>query len=184
MKFQSSGYLIVQVMDSILQDYCGVDRTIWLLGDEKSDLCWLENEQDNAGERDCVLGNLQQAESYLRRCKNEGINVRHLYCKCTAKGKCIPVPQNISLTFCGLDYAYPSGDYYSSVLNEVIAGTSTFAMRWKPRLNPYGLISSEADMNTFIKERAAYAQEYGCDSVVLEKGFFAAFEVYLCAPKP
>lgn len=179
MNFQSAGYLVVQSPDTA--DYFGVDRTRWPLCDEE-DGGWLENEQDCADMCDGVLGNLQQAESYQKSCKHAGIHVRLLYCKCTASGNCIPPPGNAALVFCGMDYAYPNGDYYSSVLNEVIGGTSAFAKRWKSKLNAYGLIASESDMDTYIKERTAYAQKLGADSVVLEKGFFSAFSVYLCVP--
>ena len=177
-RFQSSGYLIVQANTEYSLDYLGVDRTTWPLDEVNGASGWLRNEQNTAEENECVLGDLHQAKDYLTNCKKEGINAVLLYCKSTAKGSIVPVPQHLPLSFCGLDYAYPSGDYYSSILNEVIAGKSALATRWKPRLNQYGLLSSLADAIAFEKERRNFAQELGVDSMVLEKGFFAVFEIY------
>lgn len=181
-KYHSSGYIIVQANADYSQDYFGIDRTTWPLDDVKGELCWLRNVQNTAGAYDSVLGDLQQAKAYLMCCEKEGLNTQLLYCKSTAKGQFVPVSQDVSLSFCGLDYAYPNGDYYSSILNEIIAGKSALAKRWKPRLNQYGLISSMADMVAFRKERRDFVQDLGIDSMVLEKGHFAIFEIYLCIP--
>ena len=172
MQYQSSGYLVVQSKAG--GRYCGVDRSTGIVPDGVD---WLEQEQYDLDE--CALGSREQAESYRDHCRNAGIETHLLYCRCTAPGTQVPAPPKEQLTFCGWDYAYPNGDYFSALCNEIIAGASALAERWQPRLNAYGLLSSEEDVAAFVRERADFAQTLGRDSMMLEKGFFAVFAVYM-----
>ena len=128
-----------------------------------------------------MLLDKDNAIQYYVNCTENHIPVRLLFCHCgveasvfTAQG----LPHTLHLKELGYDYAYPSGDYFSSILNEVLYGKSGLAGEWEERLNQYGLLASEADVSAYIERREQQIQESGEDPTCFEKGPFVVFRLF------
>ena len=160
--------------------YFGVDTEVW-----PNDITpeALENEMEKAY-MDLtypVLLNEHDALQYYFNCIEAQIPARLLYCQCGREpfdGKAQKLPHKLQLKELGYDYAYPSGDYFSSILNETLYGKSKLPAEWAGRLNQYGLLASQSDATAYIKRRKQLEQEYGEHSMMLEKGNFGVFHLF------
>lgn len=128
-----------------------------------------------------VLVDKENAVQYYANCIKSLISVRLLFCQCSSEiSGCIVEKPSHTFHFkqLGFDYAYPSGDYFSSILNEVLYGKSKLAVEWGERLNQYGLLASEDDVLAYIKRRKQFIQECEEYPTLYEKGPFSVFRLF------
>lgn len=176
-----SGFLVTGTpRDMPGHKYFGVDTDVWPNGITSEAL---ENEVEN-GYADLtypVLLSECDALQYYLDCIEGRIPARLLYCQCSSEafdGTVQKLPHKLHLKELGYDYAYPSGDYFSSILNEAMYGKSKLAEEWGGRLNRYGLLSSESGVFAYIERRKQLEQWYGEHSTILEKGSFSVFHLF------
>ncbi len=157
--------------------YQGVDGDNWYLNslfpeifksffEEHIDLsCWEENFVD-------VCNNPQYISDYIRVSKDKLIDYRIVLC-CTEKD----LPEILSVQwkekkFIGYDYAYPGGDYYSAVFNEL--HFNRYKEYENIELNEFGLLGNEQELNKYLSIRKKL-EDSGCD---LEKGDFLIYKLF------
>ena len=186
MKILSNGFLVVG--DSITVNgifYCGIDTDVWpadILPFSGS----AKQRYDDAV-TDCqkvFLLDRDNAVKYYEYCCSRDIAVRLLYCESFTEGTlyeteaCSDGVKNA--VFLGYDYAFPSGDYYSSVVNDVIYMNLDFSNRWKPQLNRYGLFPSFESVCSFSEDRkeVSVRANEGSPYPVYEPGYFSIFRVF------
>jgi len=75
-------------------------------------------------------------------------------------------------TFLGYDYAYPGGDYYSSVYEDIYLRRLKYFSNIK--LNEYGLFEKKADVEDFVVKRNQLEHTVDND---LEKGNFIVYKL-------
>lgn len=176
-----SGFLVTGMPVNIAgRDYCGVDTGAWPEG-ISAEALRDEAEKGYINLSCPVLLDEDNAISYYVNCTESHIPARLLFCQCSGEASGFPaqsLPHTLRLKELGYDYAYPSGDYFSSILNEVLYGKSKLAVEWGERLNQYGLLASEADVSAYIKRREQQIQESGEDPTCFEKGSFAVFRLF------
>lgn len=160
--------------------YSGVETNAWPLG-ECAAFSQKTKEFQNCGVTDqpCLTSS-QEAMEYYSECIARQIPCRILYCQVdTGNFQATPFQYPIgenNLRFLGMDYAYPSGSYFSVFANEVKMARTDFHKKWKERLNPFGLLPSQQLLTQFIRERDQ--EEIAGDSLFFEKGCFVTFGVY------
>lgn len=186
MEYKSNGFLVAGAVITINGiSYCGVDTNVW-----PADICsfseltnpWWE---DSAIDYEKVLLlDMENAVKYYAHCCSKGIPARLLYCESTTEGTFYEItPCTTGLEkalFLGYDYAYPNGDYYSAVLNDIIYRNLDFSNKWRPHLNKYGLFPSFETVCSFSEDRE-------CTSIlanrvssypVYELGSFSIFRIF------
>lgn len=183
-----NGFLVtMQPTDIQPPIYYGVDNQAWPAEFDKTVYPQLSNIAD-----DCLtsfetplLLDADALQSYLELCVCQDIPVRVLYCEVlsTEQQRYDSALHNRFATpssLLGYDYAYPNGDYYSAVLNDLITRDLCFRVNFRNRLNPYGLFSLLKDMTEFIAERELMKsflkpEEKG---TLFEEGFFSIFRLF------
>lgn len=177
----NSGFLVTGMpIDVSGNAYFGVDTGVWPNGITSEAL-------ENAVEKGYVdltypvlLGRRDALQYYLD-CVEGHVPARILYCQCSSAklgGTARKLLHKLQFKELGYDYAYPNGDYFSSILNEAMYGKSKLVKEWAGRLNQYGLLASELDVLAYIKRRMQLEQEYGEHSMILEQGPFSVFHLY------
>ena len=180
----SNGFLVTEDLLNVNNsNYCGVDKNAWPLGTE-SDILPLA--QDKVEESYMNLSApllINQADliTYIQTCKEFNIAYRVLYCEVYSKE--FPLDAKLhdmygkSEHFIGYGYAYPSGDYFSAIWNDVIYSSSSFAIKWKRELNQFGLLPSLHTAILFAKKRNSALSDFQCYkyAVPMEQGFFKFF---------
>ena len=108
-----------------------------------------------------------------------------LYCEVASQSESQNQPNfgnRAKASFLGYDYAYPSGAYFSVILNEVLYPETNFALSWKTCLNQYGLVPSFEVMQSLVKERKLLVD--GSDLPIFhEVGDFAIYRVFCMGDK-
>lgn len=176
-----NGFLVTGMpVDRPGRQYCGVDTGAWPMG-ISAEALRDEAEKGYINLSCPVLLDEDNAISYYVNCIESHIPARLLFCQCSGEASGFPaqsLPHTLRLKLLGYDYAYPSGDYFSSILNEVLYGKSGLAGEWEERLNQYGLLASEADVSAYIKRREQLVQECGEEAAFFEKGTFSVFRLF------
>ena len=93
-----------------------------------------------------MLVDFRSAQSYCRMCEESGIISRMLFCEVLTDSVSRDLPHFKSphkRVCLGFDYAYPSGDYYSAIANDIILAERPLSKHWRQHLNEYGLFSTE-----------------------------------------
>lgn len=186
MKYKSNGFLVVGPSITINDiSYCGVDTGVW-----PADV-WPFSESTNQRYEDSVIDfekvfllDMESAVKYHRCCCEKGIPARLLYCESATEGTLYETTSSFAILekslFLGYDYAYPNGDYYSAIVNDIIYRNLAFSNRWKPLLNKHGLFSSLETISAFSKDRERTSILANKDSPypVYELGQFSIFRIF------
>ena len=186
MKYKSNGFLVVSPSKTINGiSYCGVDTDVWP-ADE-----WLFSDPNSPRHEYSVIDyekvfllDMGSAAKYYEYCLSKGIHARLLYCESTTEGTFYEKNSFFDsldkVLLLGYDYAYPNGDYYSAILNDIIYRDLDFSRKWKPQLNKNGLFSSFEVVSSFSKdrERTSILANNGSPYPVYELGQFSVFRIY------
>lgn len=182
---EAKGFLIVD--EPILINgitYSGVNTDAWPIGmnfnsEIARNICEISYQNLDFP----MLVDFDSAMHYCRLCERAGKKPRMLYCEALIDHSVHNLPQFANpqnSTYLGFDYAYPSGDYYSAVVNDIICQNKSLPTDWKNHLNGFGLLSTVDDLIKFVNERVYFAKEdekYG-QGMLFEKGNFVGFCVY------
>lgn len=183
MEYYTTGYLVTEgptIINNI--DYHGVDTNPWPIGIDLLEewvpaIC-------NKALRDLsfpLLLDFHTALRYHTMCSKQGILPRLLYCV-VIPDRCEPEDMeqisSLPCTFLGFDYAYPSGDYYSAVANDIIYEKGHLRSQWKKHLNGYGLFSEIEQIRAFAKTRNALLRDRAYTNII-ESGSFAIYGVFV-----
>ena len=186
MKYKSNGFIVVGTSITINGiSYCGIDTDAW-----PADL-WafseLAKQQYKIFATDCekvFLLDMKSAVKYYEYCCSNRIPARLLYCESTAEGTRYETTSFFAglecAHFLGYDYAYPNGDYYSAIANDVIYRELDFSNKWKVQLNQYGLFTSFETISSFAynRDRASFLANKGGPYPVFELGQFSILRVF------
>ena len=164
--------------------YCGVNTDAWPIGtDFDSEIAANICEMSYLNLDFPMLVDFDSAVHYYQLCQCAGIKSRMLYYASFADCSVTNLPQfeNPYQSIClGFDYAYPSGDYYSSVANDIISKNRHLPTCWQDSLNEFGLLPTENDLLQFANERDLVARKNESigQGIVFEKGCFTIFRVF------
>lgn len=176
------GYLVTEgpaIINNI--DYYGMDTNAWPIGISPLE-GWVPDICDKAlaDLSFPLLLDYYTALRYYTMCKRTGIIPRLLYCVAIAN-HCESVNlerlNSLPCSFLGFDYAYPSGDYYSAIANDIIYEKGCLSSQWNMYLNRYGLFSEEETIRAFAKSRTTLLRNGACNKAV-ESGIFTIFAVF------
>lgn len=181
----AKGFIVVNEPIVIKETaYFGVDTGAWPIGtifDSKiaTDIC--EISYLDLGFP--MLIDLASAVRYCHSCEIAGIKPRVLYCEVVVNHSKNDLPQfenPLDSSFLGFDFAYPSGDYYSAVVNDIIYQDRSLPTHWKKHLNEFGLLPTKEELIQFAKERAFFAKKNLLQGreLLFEKGNFVSFCLY------
>ena len=179
MNKEATGYLVTE-SPVFLQNkpYFGVDTNAWPLDIPfSSPLIAAIYEMSYLDLSYPFLVDYETAKHYAQTCMDLGINIRLLYCKTQTDCPLMTIPSfpnEQGVRFLGYDYAFPSGDYYSSILNDLIYRDNALSRKWNTCLNKFGLFQEKTKVNNFICDRQAFLD----NGILYEKGVFSVFEVY------
>lgn len=182
---KAKGFLIVE--EPISKNginYYGVNTNAWPIGtDFSSEVIANICEASYLYLDFPLLADFDSALHYYRSCEQIGIKPRMLFCEALIDRplKNLPQFENPHVgTFLGFDYAYPSGDYYSAIVNDIINRDISLPTRWKHHLNRFGLLPTEDELLLFVKERALAVKEdeEHDQGILFEKGNFVEFRVF------
>lgn len=134
-----------------------------------------------------MLVDFDSAVCYYRSCECTGIIPRMLYCEALVNYSKSNLPQfdkPQNCTCLGFDYAYPSGDYYSAIANDIICNDRFLQTHWKEHLNKFGLLPTEDKLIQFAKARDNFIRENekSGQELLFEKGNFIGFCVFQVHP--
>lgn len=182
MNYITRGYLVVEAPIYINGiRYCGVDTNAWPIGLEFSSKLAAEIKEHAYGDLSFpLLIDSLSATQYHSACKIHKMKSRMLYCEVLhgdANNEITDCNNFERCTFLGYDYAYPSGDYYSAIANDIIYRRGSLSERWRTHLNQYGLIPSAKEIHLFAQDRFELLQKAECTES-LEKGNFIIFRVF------
>ena len=182
MEYTSNGFIVTEGPELVNGiGYYGVDTNVWPIGQTFSSQ--LATEIKEIAYVDLafpLLIDLPSALQYYSECNRLGISPRLLYCETECKNSSVVISEFCNSTYCtflGYDYAYPSGDYYSAVANDIIYRKDEFSIKWKTYINQYGLISSEKLIQLFAIERMEALQK-NPNALSFETGNFVIFRVF------
>lgn len=185
----ANGFLVTAQPAGTGYRYLGVDNDAWpvLVGEPYGALRAALNGAETPDEETPVLLNADMAALYLKLCRASHRTVRLLYCEVTTEhgGSYDPVlHQRFALEsqFLGYDLAYPNGDYFSAVLNDLICREGLFAEQYE--LNQSGLLDSLSAASAFALERKRKKEELDRTGQgnLLEGDEFYVFGVYAVSP--
>ena len=166
-------------------DYSGVNTNPWPIGTSFNSLVATKVcEMSYLDLAFPLLVDFDSALHYCHLCKQVGLEPRMLFCEAIVDCPTSSIPQfenSCECTFLGFDYAYPSGDYYSAVANDILYRDIPCLNYWKKRLNEFGLLATENELWQFALERDLSTKESekrGQESF-FEKGNFVGFGVFL-----
>ena len=182
MKYTAKGFLVTcapfKIKDKI---YHGVDTQAWPIG-----FCFANDLVENLYEESFAdlsfpfLVDYDSALAYAEKCRANGIMTRLLYCEVLSQCGSKKQPNwgnSAAASFLGYDYAYPSGDYFSVILNELLYPETNYAFHWKAQLNQYGLVPSLEVMHSLVKERTSLMNQSD-GSLLHEKGNFVLYRIF------
>lgn len=182
MRYCANGYLVTEGPTTISGiNYCGVDSNAWPIG-----LTPLEKWVPIICEEALndlsfpLLLDLGDALRYYAICKNVGKTPHLLYCEVLGDYSEGTIGENRNsppYVFLGFDYAYPSGDYYSAVANDIIYHKGYFMTKWRHKLNQYGLFSRADQIQAFVKDRKNWLNR-SVHNHVVELGNFVVFRIF------
>lgn len=181
MEFISSGFLVVGMPKYINGTlYCGVDTQVFPV--EYVGLNIINSTEYKQSLLDTGYAfflDYTCASDYYLRCKNENDNVRILFCESTVKGCQFSLSENDinKVSFLGYDYTYPSGDYYSTIANEILYSCFPESTKWRSFLNQFGLFNSMQTVEKYLVERNYHKQQSDA-AIYFESGDFCIMRVY------
>lgn len=189
MEYYAKGYLVTGMPITISDThYHGVDTDAWPIGSSV-----LEEWYPQIFSKALVdltfplLLDIRGALRYCAMCEDAKKAVRLLYCEVlTEHSKTTTVEQHqlLTSTFLGYDYAYPSGDYYSTVLNDIIDHKGYLSAHWKKFLNSYGLFTEITQILDFADSRKELINSSTYNNEI-ELGEFTVFRLFKVEfPKP
>jgi len=185
MRNKAKGFVVVN--DSIQINginYSGVNTDAWPIGtnfdsEAACNIC----EMSYLNLEFPMLVDFESAVQYCRSCEYVGIRPRLLFCEVLINHRVNNLPQFENThkgTFLGFDYAYPSGDYYSVVVNDIICKDKSLLSHWMSQLNEFGLLPTEDKLLQFLDERETLAEENKhSQEMIFEKGNFVEFALFL-----
>ena len=131
-----------------------IDKTFFNLGDHT----WI-----------AACNDMNYIYKYIKEAEKQNIKYRLLLCETD-----LPYPRfvcpDFEKTFLGYDYAYPSGDNYSAVYNEIPYVFPQF------QLNQYGLFQTREEIEKYIAERERFKLTH--PPLTLEGGEFVIFRLH------
>ncbi len=183
----SNGFLVTEdFLSANNSNYCGVDKNAWPVGIE-SDVLPTAQDRVEASYMDLstpFLIDQRDLLTYVQACKQSNIAYRILYCEAYTRDflldKQLHNTYGKSEYFIGCDYAYPSGDYFSAIWNDVICCRSCFADSWKRELNQFELLPNLHTALLFAQDRKRALNDFlrfGC-AEPMEQGFFQIFSLF------
>ena len=182
MEYCTTGFLVTGGAKTISDfTYYGVDTDAWPIGDRILETLApkiYENAYSDLSYP--LLIDFDSATKYCSMCEREGETPRLLYCEAILNSFSGEIPEcraPLLSTFLGYDYAYPSGDYYSALFNDVIWDKGCLTAKWRRQLNRYGLLYSEDQMRMFVQDRITVSSRNVGDYAV-ELGNFVIFRVF------
>ncbi|MBP5433043.1 hypothetical protein [Ruminococcus sp.] len=107
--------------------------------------------------------------NYVKEAEKRNIKYRLLLCETDVPYPRFDCPE-FKKTFLGYDYAYPSGDNYSAVYNEIPYVFHQF------QLNQYGLFQTREEIEKYIAERERFKLTQ--PPLTLEVGEFVIFKLH------
>lgn len=184
MKFLSNGFLVTSSPEKIGDAvYHGVDTEPWPLGTSlQISSQWLQQEEACYLNLSFVfLAGLNDTVTYFKACQNQINSSMVLCCEISAPNMQYKLELHKqygkSSKFLGYDYAYPSGSYYSAIVNDIICRTTPLSKQRKTELNQNGLFSTEDALCGFIRDRGlAVSQDK--PPYFYEHGDFVAFRLF------
>ena len=149
MVFHANGFMIAGkpiMINSIF--YHGVDTDPWPLGEPPF--------PDSSSWVDACFINESSALHYYKTCLEQNVYARMLFCETTAPGtkQIGELSAGYGSIRLGYDFAYTSGDYYSTIVNDIIWRETPLARKYRKELNEYGLFNEEKAVQAFIQDRA------------------------------
>lgn len=184
MKTIAKGFLVTSIAEVINGIYYhGVDTNAWPVGTcfsqkTATDLCELSNIDLSYP----LLIDFNSAVQYYAECERQQKNVRLLYCEVSGCNSSMSLPNYYNHSdrfFLGFDYAYPSGDYYSAVANDVIFRNGSLSSKWRQHLNEYGLFQNAEQVQSFAQDRLAFLHNKSIDEhYYIERGNFSVFCIF------
>ena len=186
MKYKSNGFVVVGPAITIKGiSYLGIDTDVWPADVWPFSESAKQQYENSATDYEKVfLLDMKSAENYYEWCCSKGIPARLLYCESPAEGTFYETSSSFAglerALFLGYDYAYPNGDYYSAVANDVIHRDLDFSNKWKAQLNRHGLFPSYATISSFAndRDRALFLANRGSPYPVFELGQFSIFRIF------
>lgn len=184
MEFLSNGFLVAsspEMINNIV--YYGVDTEPWPLGTSlQLSPEWFQLKEVCFHDLSSVfLLCFEDAVNYYKACLKQIDGVRLLYCEASAQNVqyCSALHQQYGKpsSFLGYDYAYPSGSYYSAIVNDIIYRATPLSKNWKAQLNQYGLFSTQEALCGFIHDRSFLVSN---DTIPYsyERGNFIVFRIF------
>lgn len=186
MKYKSNGFIVVGSSITINGiSYCGIDTDVWPADIRSfSELAKLQCENCVADYEQVFLLDMKSAVQYYECCCLNGIPARLLYCESATEGTFYETTSFCTSLerahFLGYDYAYPNGDYYSAIVNDVIYRELDFSSKWKAQLNKHGLFPSFETVSSFAngRDRALLLANKDRSAPVFELGQFSIFRIF------
>lgn len=184
-KYIANGFLVTAPPTSKSYKYLGVDNNSWPaeVGTQYAALRAVLNGAYAKSENTPILLNIKLTRTYKRICVLSDTPARLLYCEAYSdyEGNYDPNLHRqfaIQSNFLGYDLAYPNGDYYSAVLNDLIGRKEPFICQCI--LNENGLIESLSTAFEFaLKRKQVQAQlDRIGQGFLLEGDTFCIFGVY------
>lgn len=183
-----SGGFLVDMLNPYpnIPNYCGTDFPAWPLdlneckSFTEEERLSLERREYLSTSKSAMLMKYSEYKKYIIECRAVFPGARSLYCETSALYPEIDNGLHSSFAvkenFLGFDYAFPAGDYYSSILNDLLYRPYLFEHDIYSKLNIYGLFSSDIDLNNFIKARRKKEKEM--PYLTFEIGDFIKYALY------
>jgi hypothetical protein len=176
MGYQKNGIVIQRSQDS---EYKGIDGENWYLNeldshpyfkayyDKHLDSSWAGNDFiDCCNDWDFI-------RRYLEYSDDNAISYRLLLCETNRAYPSIVLENKVKLLPLGFDYAYPGGDYYSCLKNDILA--HRIGEFFDIRLNENGLFQHEHEILDFVAQRTKLETLY--PQGTFEKGDFVIYRL-------
>ena len=116
-----------------------------------------------------ACNDMNYINKYIKEAEKQSIKYRLLLCETDLSYPRFDCP-DFKKTFLGYDYAYPSGDNYSAVYNEIPYVFPQF------QLNQYGLFQTREEIEKYIAERERF--KLTRPQLTLEAGDFVIFRLH------
>lgn len=181
-----NGFLVTALPNTVNNyQYRGVDNDVWpveVKRENNSLLSCIHENLIDMTDRPFLI-DLQTLQAYLQAAKLQP--VRTLYCEAESPEKAhysqiLHNKYAVKEFFLGYDYAWPNGDYYSAVLNDLIYRNIPSLEEHASRLNLHGLFQTEQQVTVFAEARKKLAMGLGKEDAIklLEGGTFCKFKIF------
>lgn len=164
--------------------YCGIDNNAWPI-----DICYKNEPLVSCIYESFIrmddtpfLVDLSTLHAYLSQAATKSVRVLYCEAESTERGnfsQALHDEYGIDSKFLGFDYAWPSGDYYSAILNDLIYREIAQLKNFSPQLNPYGLFQTKRQVDAFSQAREKVIKMVEKDATMaIEGGYFCKFCIF------